>query len=309
MASTITHGSFGKDLLQPVNKWIADELNKRQTPEWTKVYEVINPGNRAYVDEVSVVGMGYAQEKNDLGKVHFDSMRQGFNYRYTMVRYAIGYMISKDAYDDGNAAMQMIKGTKFTMFSLDKTREVMAANVLNRAFNSSYTMGADGLELCSDVHILKGTGATNGNEESTAADISEAALEAGRLTITKFKTESGMRCGYKPRMLVVPSALVPEAYRILNSVKRYDTANNDANWLKDAGIFPEGIVELRELSDEDAYFIVTDCPDGLKYMEREKVRFSQMDEWETMVAKFMGTFRGAWGWSNWRCIWGSPGAA
>jgi hypothetical protein len=308
MASTITHGSFGKDLIQPVNKWIVDEFAKKQAPEWTKVFEVVNPGNRAYVDEMSVVGMGLAQEKTDLGKIHFDSMRQGFNYRYTMIRYAIGFMISKDAYDDGNAAMQMIKGTKFTMFSLEKTKEILAAMVLNRAFNSDYTNG-DGLELCSEVHVLKGDGSTNANEESTAADISEAALEAARLTITKFKTESGLRCGYRPEKLVVPSALVPEAYRILNSTKRYDTANNDANWIKDAGIFPGGIVEMRELTDEDAYFCLTDCPDGLKYQEREKTRFGQEDEWETMVAKFMGTFRGAWGWSNWRCIWGSPGAA
>ena len=307
MASTITHGSFGKDLLQPVNKWIADELVK-QTPEWTQVFEEVNPGNKAYIDDVSVVGMGLAQVKNDLGKIHFDSMRQGYTYRYTMIRYAIGYMISKDAYDDGNAAMQMVKGSKFTLFSLNKTQEVMAAMVLNRAFNSDYTNG-DGVELCSESHVLKGDGATIGNEESTAADISEAALEAGRLTITKFKTEAGLRCGYKPRKVVVPSALVPEAYRILNSTKRFDTANNDANWIKDAGIFPEGIAEMRELTDEDAYFICTDSPDGLKYQNREKKRFSQMDEWETMVAKFMGTFRGAWGWSNWRGTWGSPGAA
>jgi len=306
MASTITHGSFGKDLLQPVNKWIADELVK-QAPEWTKVFEEVNPGNKAYVDDVSVVGMGLATVKNDLGKITFDSMRQGYTYRYTMIRYAIGYMISKDAYDDGNAAMQMIKGTKFTLFSLNKTQEVMAAMVLNRAFNSDYTTG-DGVELCGS-HVLKGTGATNVNEETTAADISEAALEAGRLTITKFKTEAGLRCGYKPKKVVLPSALVPEAYRILNSTKRFDTSNNDANWIKDAGIFPEGIAEMRELTDEDAYFICTDSPDGLKYQNREKKRFSQMDEWETMVAKYMGTFRGAWGWSNWRGTWGSPGAA
>lgn len=307
MASTITHGSFGKDLLQPVHKWIADE-NAKQDPEWTKVFEVVNPGNKAYVDEVSVVGMGLAQVKEDLGKFHFDSMRQGFTYRYMMVRYGIGYMISKDAYEDGNAAMQMIKGAKFTMFSLKKTQEVMAAMVLNRAFNASYTNG-DGLELCSTVHVLKGDGATTGNEETTGADISEAALEAARLTIVGFKTEAGLRCGYKPRKMVVPSALVPEAYRIMNSVNRYDTANNDANWLKDAGIIPEGIAELRELTDTDAYFVLTDCPDGLTYQEREKIRFGQEDEWETEVAKYKGTFRGAWGWSNWRCIWGSPGAA
>ena len=308
MASPITHGSFGKDLLQPVSKWIADELAKTQAVEWTKVFEVVNPGNRAYVDDVSVVGMGLAAEKTDLGKIHFDSMRQGFTYRYMMIRYAIGYMISKDAYDDGNAAMQMIKGSKFTMFSLKKTQEIMAAMILNRAFNSSYT-GGDGLELCSEVHVLKGDGSTIGNEESTAADISEAALEAARLTISKFKTEAGLRCGYSPNKVVVPSALVPEAYRILNSTKRFDTANNDANWIKDAGVFPGGIVEMRELTDEDAYFVTTDCPDGLKYQKREDIRFGQMDEWETMVAKFMGTFRGAWGWSNWRAAWGSPGAA
>jgi hypothetical protein len=212
-------------------------------------------------------------------------------------------------YEDGIAVTVALRRASALAFSIRQTKEMVGANVLNRAFNSSYTMGAnsDGKELCAADHPNK-SGGTWRNELGTAADLSEAALEQACIDIGAFKTDRGLTIAIMPQKLIIPPALEFEAFRILESIGQSGTANNDINALRASKKFPQGVKVNHYLTDTDAWFIGTNCPDGLKYMERRADAFGTENDFDTENAKFKATFRGSFGWSDARGIFGSPGA-
>jgi hypothetical protein len=187
---------------------------------------------------------------------------------------------------------------------------MVGANVLNRAFNPAYTMGAssDGKPLCAADHPNKSGGVWS-NTLATPADLSEAALEQACIDISKFKTDRGLTIAIMPEKLIIPAELEFDAFRILESIGQSGTPNNDINALRASKKFPKGIKVNNYLTDPDAWFIGTNCPDGLKYMERRADAFGTENDFDTENAKFKATFRGSFGWSDARGIFGSPGAA
>jgi phage major head subunit gpT-like protein len=236
-------------------------------------------------------------------------MSQGYVNRYTHITYARGFIITREMYEDGIAVTVALRKAGALAFSMRQTKEVVAANVLNRAFNSSYTMGAnsDGKELCATDHPNK-SGGTWRNELATAADLSEDSLEQACIDIGAFKTDKGMTIAVRPMKLIVPTAEEFNAYRIMKSIGRVDSANNDINALRASGKIPQGIAVNHYLTDADAWFLKTDCPDGLKYMERRADAFGSENDWDTENAKFKATTRFSVGWSDARSCFGSPGA-
>jgi len=58
-----------------------------------------------------------------------------------------------------------------------------------------------------------------------------------------------------------------EAERILKSTLQNDTANNAINALKSTGMFSGGVKVNHYLTDTDAWFIRTNCPDGMKVLQ------------------------------------------
>ena len=212
-------------------------------------------------------------------------------------------------YEDGIAVTVALRRANSLAFSIRQTKEIVGANILNRAFTAAYTMGSnsDGKELCATDHPNK-AGGTWRNELSTAADLSESALEQACIDIAGFTTDKGLTIAIRPKALIIPQALEFDAYRILESIGQSGTANNDINALRSSGKFPQGIMVNHYLTDTDAWFIKTDCPDGLKYMERRADSFGTENDFDTENAKFKATFRGSFGWSDPRGIFGSPGA-
>ena len=190
--------------------------------------------------------------------------------------------------------------------SMRQTKENVAANVYNRAFNSSF-VGGDGKELCATDHPNV-AGGTWQNELTTAADLSEAALEQACIDIMKWADDRGLKIQVRPRSLIIPPDLVFEAERILMSPYRVGTANNDVNAIYNMGKFPEGIKVNQYLTDTDAWFIRTDAPHGMKYFERRGDEFSMDNDFDTENAKFKATSRFSFGWSDPRGVYGSPGA-
>jgi hypothetical protein len=189
--------------------------------------------------------------------------------------------------------------------SARETQEVVHANILNRGFNSSY-VGADGVELFSLVHPLV-SGGTYSNELTVAADLSEAALEQASIDITAFTDDRGNKKKFMAKRLILPSALMFEAERILKSDGRVGTANNDLNAMKTLGIIPEYSVN-HYLTDPDAWFIKTNAADGLKTYNREAISFGDEVDFDTTNIKYMGYMRFVAGWTDPRGAYGSPGA-
>ena len=303
----ITTNNFAKDLIPGVKTWFGQKY-KEYPIEYLDIFEKMN-STRAFEEEVGVTGFGLAAIKNEGTGIAYDEQEQGFVSRYTHVTYGLGFIITREMYEDGIAVTVALRRANSLAFSIRQTKEIVGANILNRAFTAAYTMGSnsDGKELCATDHPNK-AGGTWRNELSTAADLSESALEQACIDIAGFTTDRGLTIAIRPKALIIPQALEFDAYRILESIGQSGTANNDINALRSSGKFPQGIMVNHYLTDTDAWFIKTDCPDGLKYMERRADSFGTENDFDTENAKFKATFRGSFGWSDPRGIFGSPGA-
>ncbi len=301
--AVINSASLAYALMPEVSKWYGTKYAE-YSPQYPKIFS-IEKSSRAFEEEVGVTGSGLMSIKPEGEGISYDSFGQGYMKRYTHVTYGIGFIITQELIEDDLYDIVGKQRARALALSVRWTKEVLGANVLNRAFNSSYT-GADGKELCATDHPNK-SGGTWRNELSTSADLSEYALEQAVIDIAAFTTDRGMPFQALPKKVVIPPALQFVATRILKSELQSNSANNDTNALRTMGLIPE-IVVNHYLTDTDAWFILTDAPDGLKYKERRSDAFAVDGDFDTENAKFKATFRGIFAWTDPRCIFGSPGA-
>jgi hypothetical protein len=187
-----------------------------------------------------------------------------------------------------------------------QTKEILAANVYNRAFSGSYLFG-DGKSLCASDHPTK-VGGSFSNMPTVAADLSEASLEQACIDIAGFKNDRGLSISIMPKSLIMPKELMFDAERILKSTLQSDNANNAINALKSTGMFQSGVKVNHYLTDPDAWFIRTNCPDGMKYFNRVDTEFGMDNDFDTTNAKFKARFRCSFGNTDPRGIYGSAGA-
>ena len=304
MAGIINTGSFASDLLPGVSTWFGMAYEQYKS-DYEQIFEMVK-SSRAFEREILASGLGLPQVKTEGGSVSYDSMGQGYDKEYTHVTYSNGFVITREMLEDGQSDVIAKLRTSDLAWSMHAGREVVAANVLNRAFNSVYA-GGDGKELCATNHPTKADDLKN--ELTTPADLSEAALEQVLIDIMDFRNDRGLRIAVQGMKLIVPKELSFEAHRILNTNLRPGTANNDANSMKDMGMLPGGVCVNRYLTDADAFFIKTDVPNGLKFYERRGVELGTENDFDTENARFKATMRFSVGWTDPRGIFGSPGAS
>lgn len=301
--AVINGGSFAKDLLPFVGKWF-DQEGKDLDPIYPKIFKVEKVEGRI-IDEPTSAYFGLPVRKAEGAAVTYDSATQRYNKRYTVVDYALGFIITRNMLDDGMALVTGERMARNLRRSMHKGKDQVCAQVLNRAFNSSFT-GGDGKELCATDHPT--LSADLANEPTAAADLTEAALEQGCIDVGNMKDERGLRLNIKPRKLVIPLDLKFEAHRLLATTGRVGVADNDTNAIKDMGILPEPTVVNPYLTDDDAWFMLTDAPDGLKLKDRREIDLTTDNDFDTENAKFKSVMRFDVGWSDPRGVYGSPGA-
>lgn len=300
----INQNSFAKLLWPGLNAIYGKTYNDWET-EYTSLFES-NKSKKAYEEDLGVTGLGLAQQKTEGNSIAYDEESQAFLTRYMNITYGLGFMISREIYEDDQYGQVGNRRAKGLARSGLQTLETLGANVYNRAFSASYT-GGDGKELCATDHPNY-SGGTWANELSTAADLAEASLEQAVIDIAKWTDDRGLKIKVMPRKLIIPVDQQFEAERILASPYRVGTADNDVNALKSMGMFPDGIFVAHYLTDTDAWFIKTDAMDGLKYFERRPMEFAIDNDFDTENAKFKMTFRCSFGWTDPRSVYGSPGA-
>jgi hypothetical protein len=308
-SAVITTSSFAKSLFPGVNKWYGDKYAEWPV-EWDKLFDK-STSKRAWEEDVGISGMGLLSQKAEGAGVTYDSSRQGFTTRYNHVVYASGFVVTREAYEDDLYDIVGKQKAQGLAFAVRQTKEIIAANVYNRAFNTSY-VGGDSATLIASAgqgsasHALVAGGtATNGT--AVAVDLSEAALEQAVIDIASFVSDRGLKIAVRPKTLIIPKELMFEAQRILKSSGRVGTDNNDLNALRDMGLIPQVVVN-HYLTDTDAWFIRTDAQDGMKYFERRGDEFTTDDDFDTENAKYKATFRCSFGWTDWRGMYGSQGA-
>lgn len=301
--SVINSGSFAKALWPGVNAWYGRAYDA-YPEEYSKLFET-QKSTKAFEEDVGVSSFGLAVQKSEGSPISYDSERQGFVTRYQHAVYALGFVITREMMEDDQYDVIGKRKAEGLAFSMRQTKEVLGANVYNRAFSSSY-VGGDGVALLSASHPnIKG--GTWSNLIGTAADLSEASLEQACIDIAGFTNDAGLLIAVRPESLIIPRQLIFEAKRILDTDLRVGTNNNDLNAIKTLGSIPT-IITNHFLTDTDAWFVRTNVQNGMKYMERRSDEFDMDNDWDTENAKFKATARYSFGWTDPRALYGSAGA-
>jgi hypothetical protein len=300
----ISRQQLAKELEPGLNALFGLEY-KNYENQHSEIFDKEN-SDRAFEEEVMLSGFGNASVKAEGAAVEFDNANETFTARYTHETIALAFAITEEAVEDNLYDRIATRYTKALARSMANTKQIKAANVLNNAFSSSY-LGGDDKELCATDHATVGAG-NQKNELSTSADLSETSLEQALIDIAAIKDERGFKIAAKGMKMIIPSALQFTAERLMKTANRVGTADNDINAIKSKGMIPQGYVVNNYLSDSDAWFIKTDVPNGMKHFERAALKTGMDGDFETGNVRYKARERYSFGWSDWRGIFGSPGA-
>ena len=301
----ISRSQLVKELEPGLNALFGLEYNRYEN-EHAEIFAA-EASDRAFEEEVMLTGFGSAPVKEEGSAVTFDQATESFTARYTHETIAMAFAITEEAIEDNLYDRLAARYTRALARSMANTKQVKAANVLNNAFNSSFA-GGDGKELCATDHPIA-TGGTFRNELSTAADLSETSLEQSLIDIAAFVDERGLKIAMQGVKLIIPKELQFTAERILRSPQRVGTADNDINAMASMGMIPQGYRVNHYLTDTDAFFIMTDAPNGMKQFVRSPVKTAIEGDFDTGNVRFKARERYSFGFSDPRGIFGSPGAA
>jgi hypothetical protein len=300
----ISRQQLAKELEPGLNALFGLEY-KNYENQHTEIYDIEN-SDRAFEEEVMLSGFANAAVKAEGSAVTFDTANEAFTSRYTHETVALAFAITEEAIEDNLYDRIATRYTKALARSMAQTKQIKAANVLNNGFNSSFP-GGDGKELFATDHPTQSAG-TLANELSTSADLSETSLEQAMIDIAAFKDERGFKIAARGLKLIIPSELQFTAERILRSPARVGTADNDLNALSSKGMLPQGYVVNNYLTDTDAFFIKTDVPNGMKMFNRANLKTAMEGDFDTGNVRYKARERYSFGFSDWRGMFGSPGA-
>ena len=301
--SAITSGAHPAALWPGVHAFTMAEYDKHPV-EYSMIFDV-EKSKMAYEEDVETSGFGLAQIKPEGEATKYDSHSQGFTKRYTHVAYSLGWVVTKEERDDNLYKRNAFKRSKALTFSFRTTKEIIGANILNRGFNPAF-VGGDSQALFSAAHPT--LSAPQSNTLAVAADLSEASLEDMLIDIEQAENSRGLKIALRGQKLVISPSEVFNAERILKSNLRSGTDFNDVNAIKSMGLLPGGICVNHYLTDPDAFFITTNAPNGLTCFNRQGFSFTRDNDFDTDNAKAKGYERYSFGWTDWRGVWGSPGA-
>ena len=300
----ISRAQLAKELEPGLNALFGMEYARYEN-EHAEIFET-EASDRAFEEEVLIVGFGNAETKSEGQSVNYDSASEGFTARYTHETIALGFALTEEAVEDNLYDRLGARYTKALARSMAHTKQVKAANVLHNAFSSSYT-GGDGVSLINTSHPLAG-GGTLANRQTTMADLNETSLENALISISTFVDDRNMILALQGTKLIIPPQLQFVADRLLESPGRVGTSDNDINAVRNMGLLPQGYSVNHFLTDTDAFFILTDVPDGFKHFERTPISTSMEGDFDTGNVRYKARERYSFGFSNPRCVFGSQGA-
>jgi len=300
----ISRAQLAKELEPGLNALFGMEYARYEN-EHAEIFET-ESSDRAFEEEVLIVGFGNADVKTEGQGVVYDSATEGFTARYTHETVALAFALTEEAVEDNLYDRLGSRYTKALARSMAHSKQVKAANVLNNAFSSSYT-GGDGVALVSTAHPLAG-GGTLSNRPSTYVDLNETSLENALISISTYVDDRNMTLALQGTKLIVPPQLQFVADRLLETPGRVGTADNDINAVRNMGLLPQGYAVNHFLTDTDAWYVLTDCPDGFKHFERSPISTSMEGDFDTGNVRYKARERYSFGWSNPRCVYGSQGA-
>lgn len=298
--AVIFTGNHPKALWPGVKAWFGAVYDQWPT-EYTDLYDT-KTSQKNFEEDVEQSSFGLAPIKPEGSATSYDSHMQGNLKRYVHVAYALGYIVTREELADNLYSEVSMSRAKSLAFSMTQTRENVGANVYNRVTTSGYN-GADGVVLGSSAHPTYG--ATQSNILSTAAALSEASLEDLCVQVMNALNSRGLKISLRPTALVVNTANAFEAERILKSGFQNDTANNAINALRSKGAVPTYTVNHYLSTTAGRWFLKTNAPNGMQWIDREAVSFQKDTDFDTDNAKAKAYMRFSCGWTDWRGLYAS----
>jgi hypothetical protein len=300
----ISRAQLLKELLPGLNALFGLEYAK-YGEEAAEIFET-ESSDRSFEEETKLSGFGAAPVKNEGAAISYDNAQEAWTARYNHETISMGFSVTEEAIEDNLYGSLSSRYTKALARAMAYTKQVKGAAILNNAFAPATTYG-DGQTLCSTAHPLV-SGGTNSNRPTTGADLNETSLEAAVIQVAGWTDERGLLIAAKPRKLILPADLQFVATRLLDSDLRPNTADNDINALRNNGTIPEGYSVNHYLTDTNAWFLLTDVPNGLKHFVRTPMQTSMDADFDTGNSRYKARERYSFGVSDPLGVFGSPGA-
>ncbi|MEE9402212.1 MAG: hypothetical protein V3V47_03340 [Desulfobacteria bacterium] len=301
----ISRAQMMKELLPGLNALFGMEYGSYDN-EHEDIYEM-ETSDRAFEEEVQLSGFGSAPVKSEGAAIAYDTAQEAFTARYNHETVALGFSITEEAIEDNLYDSLSARYTKALARAAANTKQVKAAYPLNNGFGTFQS--GDGVSLFNTAHP-RVDGGTNSNRPATNSDLNETSLEQAVIDIAGYSDQRGLKIAGRPVRLIIPSELQFVATRILDTELRVSTADNDINALRTNGAIPEGyrINHYLTDSDGDAWFVITDVPNGMKGFTRTPMQTSMDGDFDTGNVRYKCRERYSFGVSDPLGIYGSPGA-
>ena len=298
----ISRNQLVKELEPGLNALFGLEY-KSYDQEHAEIYTT-ESSDRAFEEEVMLSGFGQAKVKPEGSGVEFDKAQETFTARYTHETISLGFAITEEAIEDNLYDRLASRYTKALARSMAQTKQIKAASPLNNGFGTF--KAGDGKELFATDHPT--VSGTFSNELATPADLNETSLEQAMIDIAGLTDERGLKIAARATKMIIPSALQFTAERLMKSQQRVGTSDNDINALASMGMVPGGYSINHFLTDPDAFFLITDVPNGMKHLERAPLTTKMEGDFDTGNVRYKARERYVFGVSDPRGIFGSPGA-
>ena len=300
----ISRAQLLKELLPGLNALFGMEY-ARYGEQHKEIYET-ETSERSFEEETKLSGFSAAPVKNEGSAIAYDNAQEAWTTRYTHETIALGFSITEEAIEDNLYDSLSARYTKALARAMAYTKQVKAASVLNNGFSAGYA-GGDGQPLFSAVHPLV-SGGVNANTPGVQVDLNETSLEAAVIQIAAWTDERGLLIAAKPKKMVVPPSLQFVAERLLKTDLRVGTADNDINAIKQMGAIPEGYTVNNFLTDNNAWFLTTDVPNGMKHFVRSPLNTSFDGDFDTGNTRYKARERYSFGYSDPLGMWGTSGS-
>jgi hypothetical protein len=301
----ISRGQLVKELEPGLNALFGLEY-KRYENQHEDIYTK-ETSDRAFEEEVMLSGFGQAQVKPEGSGISFDNAQETYTARYSHETVALGFTITEEAIEDNLYDRLGSRYTKALARSMANTKQVKAVNPLIQGLPSTDNFDSgDGVSLFNTAHpTVAGTVA---NTLATQADLNETSLEQCLIDIAAMTDERGLKIAARGLKMIIPSELQFTAERLMKTENRVGTADNDINAIRSMGMIPQGYVINNFLTDTDAFYIVTDVPNGMKYFERAPIKTGMEPDFDTGNMRYKARERYSFGVSDPRGIFGVEGA-
>ena len=300
----ISRGQLVKELEPGLNALFCLEY-KRYENQHAEIYST-ESSDRAFEEEVMLSGFANAQVKAEGSGVVFDNAQETFTARYSHETVALAFAITEEAIEDNLYDRLSSRYTKALARSMANTKQVKSVNpLINGLPGGSFTSG-DGVTLINTSHPT--IAGTVSNTLATAADLNETSLEQSLIDIAAMTDERGLKIAARGLKMIIPSELQFTAERLMKSQGRVGTADNDVNAIASMGMIPQGYRVNNFLTDTDAFYIMTDVPNGMKYFERSPIKTAMEGDFDTGNVRYKARERYSFGVSDFRGIFASPGA-